>query len=65
MSRKLDSLICNFGHVIIAGEFNLPNMQWDEAKEAANTSTEAIVWHFTIEHDLLQIAYEPRSDSFL
>ena len=66
MSKKLDSLICNFGHVIITGDFNLPNMRWEEAREATNTNTEAIVWRFTIEHDLLQIAYEPsRNNAFL
>ena len=65
MCKKLDSLIRNFSHVKIAGDFNLLNMRWDEAREAANTSTEAIVWRFTIEHDLLQIAYEPSRNNAL
>ena len=67
LCNHLDRIALRHERIVVMGDFNLPEMKWSVSNCGdTDSSVEYLMRQFIIEHNLIQIAYEPtRSDNLL
>ena len=56
LCSDLDEFVSNFSNIIIIGNFNLPDMQWDSSNGVQDSSMESVFCSFINGQNLLQVA---------
>ena len=59
MCDVIDSLVSRFSHVVMAGDFNFPEMNWLNMHATADSADERFLLHLITEHSLSQIVTQP------
>ena len=63
MCNTIDHLAYRFNHVIIAGDFNFPNIKWLDTSANEYSPDEALLRQLVVEHHLHQIVTQSTQDA--
>ena len=65
MCNTIDHLAYRFNHIIMAGDFNFPNLKWLDTSANDDLPDEALLRQFVAEHHLNQIVTQPTPDAVI